>query len=230
MKIPPLGTHALIDEALTKEMEAEKSGRGYLGYSEVGDPCERKLFFSFHDKEKVFEPRIKRIFEIGHILEDYAVELLRRSGLSVWNVNPETSEQYRVRHPDYPISGGMDGVVKGLPESDRPHLLEIKTANNNRFKQFVKHGVQKTEVKYWSQVHSYMKHFKLDRCLFMVINKNDSDLYFERIPFDPFEAEVADQKAIRVVTAEKAEDLDRIAKKRTDFKCKWCKYKEKCFG
>ena len=225
--MPKYGVARVIDEAIMKKAR-EKERRNYLGMSEIGEECLRKLWYSYRDMDKVVDDaRVQRIFRLGDHVETIVVGLLKDAGLTVYDIDPDTGKEYRVSDLDDKYGGGIDGVVVGLPESAKPHLLEIKSASNKRFNQLLKSGYEEWDSKYKAQIHSYMHYFKLDRCLVVVYNKDTSELYFERIPVDPFEAEVNKQKAQLVISSE--QKLDRAYKKK-NFKCNWCKYKEGCWS
>jgi len=228
MLIPKLGTARVVDQAIMAEAR-KKERRNYLGMSEIGEPCMRKLWYSYRDPDKtVDDPRIQRIFRLGDAVETIVVKLLRDAGFTVWDLDPATGKEYRVSDLDDNYGGGIDGVIMGLPESNKPHLLEVKSASNKRFNQLVKSGYELWDDKYKAQIHSYMHYFELDRCLVVVYNKDTSALYFERIAVDPFEAEVAKNKAKLVIGSD--EPLEREYRKKEFFKCKWCKYSEECWG
>lgn len=214
MKMPPIGVANLVNDSIAS---APRERRDYLGLSQVGEPCERKLWYSYNNyPAEPPSPKALRIFELGHKIEDIVVDMLRGAGLLVHG------QQVSVSLYDGKVKGHIDGIIEGLPESSKPHLLEIKSANDKRFKEMVKHGVEKTNPTYWGQVHSYMKLTSHDNCLFVAYNKNTSELYFERIKFDAIEAQYQISKAKRVVTS------DQPLEKNESFKCRFCDYKEIC--
>ena len=218
-----MGIYKLIDEGIMKQVEA-KGHRDYLGASLLGEECSRKLWYTFHQPKTVDDPRVHRIFALGHILEDYMIKLLRDAGLTVY-CEDENGEQFGFR--DGLIAGHIDGVVVGLPESSKPHLAEFKTANSKRFKQFCEKGCEAVEPKYWGQCHIYMYKMQLENCLFMVICKDTQQLYFERIKLD---AKYAQSLLERGKMIAESEDMPaRRYTKRTFFKCRFCQWAESCW-
>lgn len=222
MKIPQGGTLKLIDDSISARAESSDK-RTYMGASGLGEECDRKLWYSFHHPKPLSNPRVQRIMDVGHKLEGLVIDWLKGAGLNVYT-ETENGEQYSFS--DEMIAGHIDGVISGLVESDRPHLLEIKTANDKRFSEFEKNGVKATESKYFTQVQVYMKYFELDRCFFIVVNKNDCALYVERIEFDPIEAEWAINRGKEIANAAEAK---RKYKDKNFFKCKFCDYREECW-
>lgn len=218
-----LGIEKLIDDAIVKRAESKES-RDYLGLSSIGTECSRELWYSFHQPEKITDPRLNRIFDLGNKIEDYLIELLREAGLTVYT-HDENGNQFGI--VDGLLAGHIDGVVVGLPESTKPHVLEFKSAKDSRFKEFVKNGY-KSDAKYWAQVQTYMYYMKLENALVVIMNKDDCNLYFERIKLDK---KFAERKILRgKEIAEMTDDIPaRQYTKPTFYKCKFCNYNEKCW-
>jgi len=217
-----LGTIKLIDDAIAKRVH---SPRDYMGASILGKECDRDLWYSYKKPKPVHDPRVQRIFDMGHIIEEYVVGLLREAGLSVYEKD-EAGKQFGFI--DGAIAGHMDGVVMGLTESTKPHLLEIKSANEKRFKDFEKKGVKKMSNEYWVQIHVYMQKFKLDKGLFVIMNKNTCELYFERVDYDKGVADVYLTRGHELVG--QVEEPSRKYKSSTFFKCRFCNYNEECWA
>ena len=120
-----LGTARLVDESIEKRCKSQ-TPRDYLGASILGTECDRQLWYQFHHPKPVDDPRVQRIFDLGNILEDYMIKLLKESGIEVWDVDAD-GEQFGFI--DEEVAGHCDGVAQGFPESTVPHLLEFKSAN-----------------------------------------------------------------------------------------------------
>ena len=75
--------NARIDDALTKS-NGEREPRSYLGGSRLGESCSRKLQYEFlkapRDPGEEFSGKTLRIFAVGHIFEDLAVDWLIKAG------------------------------------------------------------------------------------------------------------------------------------------------------
>ena len=220
-----MGTAKLVDDAIMAEIK-DKKGRGYLGFSQLGDECAKKVWYSYWLPKPVEDPRIKRIFDMGHMLEPYVVSLLRLAGLTVYEVD-ENGEQFGVILEGGKIAGHIDGVITGLPESSVPHLLEIKTANNTNYNQLVKKGVKNFSDTYYGQVQCYMGEMDLARCLFVAINKNNCELYFERIKYDSFIHKALIERGIDIVGG--GDPPPRAYGKSTYYRCNFCNYKSRCW-
>ncbi|MHC4704886.1 MAG: oxidoreductase [Planctomycetota bacterium] len=202
--------------------------RPYLGGSQIGDSCERKLWLGFRwCADRLIEGRIMRLFETGHLEEPRVVADLRAIGCTVFDLDPETGEQFRfVAHGGH-YSGGLDGVVKGVLEAPRtPHLLEIKTHNDRSFKALVKDGVQKSKPLHYAQCQTYMGGMKLKRTLYVAKNKNTDELYVERIEYVPATAKALEKKALRIIEAKTPPTKPN--RDASYFECKWCAFSGLC--
>lgn len=202
--------------------------REYPSGSMIGGECERQVWFQFRYPKKIDDLRVYRIFELGNILEDHIVEILRRK-FTVHAVDSE-GNQFSFKDDTNKLTGSIDGVIEGLPESSKPHLLEIKTYNDNRFTKLCKVGVKESDPKYFAQMQVYMYEMKLEKALFVAYNKNDSNVYTERVDYSESEALMLLNKSKKIYSAKDMNDTDRIAEKSTDYRCKFCQYKEECWN
>lgn len=213
----------IVDDAISVKADKEAS-RNYLGASILGEECARKLWYTYHTPRRILDPRVNRIFQLGHILEDYMVKLLRDAGLKVF-CEDENGDQFGFTEGK--IAGHIDSVLLGVPWNDEPFLAEFKTANSKRFKQFKDKGCEATEIKYFVQCQIYMHKMSLEHCLFMVINKDTQELYYEYIALDQ---EVAERYLLRGhEIVESQLPPNRKYNKKTFYKCKFCDYSETCW-
>lgn len=215
--------HELVDLAIESENEKSEK-RSYMGASGLGVECARQLWYSFHTPKKEFNALTLRKFAVGHALEPVVVEWLKKAGFTLYTVDSK-GEQFGFE--DGVIGGHCDGVIKGIPfNEEEPYLLEVKTANNFYWKEFNKSGIDGNE-RYKGQVHIYMNKFKLKKCLFVVVNKDTQELYFEIVEYDEFEA-------LRLLSrghslAVETEPPARHYESKSYFKCKYCSYYKECW-
>lgn len=228
MILPKNGTELLVDESITANY---KNGReDYLGFSQIGEECERKIYYDLHSKKEIPEPIMIRLFGLGHLLESEIIRILREAGLTIYDIDPETGKQFQVRYFNDQFRGSPDGIIVGLPESKVPHLLEIKTYNDKRFTELKKSGVKISDPKYSSQMQINMAAFELTRGLLVAYNKNTSELHYERLDFDPFDAALLMAKGQRILSAKSDEELDKAYPDQNFFKCKFCSHRKRCWG
>ena len=215
----------LLNSSIQKKIDKSEH-RDYMGASGLATQCDRALWYSYHQPKKDFPPRVQMIFDMGHIIEDYLVKIFRDAGLTIYN---EDSSGEQFGFVDGFIAGHIDGVITGIPGDDDPHLLEFKSSNDKRFKDFQKKGCQAVEPKYWGQCHIYMHKMNLKKCLFVVMNKNTCDLYFEIINLDPIYADSLLLRGEELVAQTVEREVRKRYKTSTSFGCRFCSYKEECW-
>lgn len=218
-------TIAAIDAAIV--------GNAHRGFdlvirgSSLGHKCERHLWYKFrwaHDPEE-FDGKKLRIFDTGNVEEDRMVDWLRRAGVTVEAVDPETGQQWEVSALDGHLKGHADGKAQGIMEAPvTAHLLECKTHNDKSFRQLKSLGLRPAapsegaKPEHVAQMQIYMHLLGLTRAFYLAKNKNDDELYAERVPYNPAHAAALMAKAERILAA--ARPLDRISDDPEYFICK----------
>jgi hypothetical protein len=225
----PQPTIDAIYAAHKKRGESEPA-RGYLGGSELGQECDRRLWYSFrHVGREPFDGRMYRLFDTGHREEARIIADLRAIGCTVHDVDPATGKQWRFDACDGHLSGGLDGVVIGLPESpERPHLLECKTSNKKNFDKLEREGVEKAKPVHFAQMQLYMGLSELTRAVYVVVCKDDDSLYVERVRFEPRTFKALLMRANRIIKAESPPD--RLSEDPAFWVCKFCPFASHCHG
>jgi hypothetical protein len=197
----------------------DKTRASYLGMSEIGGECDRALWYSFRGFPAApFDGRVVMLFRFGDHIEQDIIHWLRQAGYRI------DGQQDSFEDHDGLFRGHCDGIVYGV--TDQPHILEVKSCNKRSFESFVRHGVQKTQPKYYAQCQCYMGYAGLERALVAVQCKDDSALYFERIYFVRSDFEALRQRAYTIITA-------NIAPAQMDSgstACQWCRYRGCCWS
>jgi hypothetical protein len=196
----------------------------YLGMSQVGDPCERKLWYDFRKfTRKPFEGRMALLFNEGDIYEEKLVKYLTLAG---YGIERTGKDQLEFSDFDELFKGHSDGLIHGVTR--RTHVLELKTANKNKFASFQRFGIQKTYPVYYSQAQCYMGYSGFERALFVVYCKDNSNIYTERIHFIRQDFEALRQRALRIISAN--EPLSRAFDSSAVMDCQWCDYRLHCWS
>ncbi|MCP4552487.1 MAG: oxidoreductase [Bacteroidetes bacterium] len=195
--------------------------RPYLGMSQIGHSCERYLWYSFRwCYQEILSARILRLFERGHREEPAVIKALESAGIRVWGDQTEISTCHG--H----CKGHNDGICLGVIEAPKTeHLLEIKTMSDKYFKEMKKSGLKVSKPIYYAQMQMYMKHLKLKRGLFISVNKNDDDLYIERVYPDNELVKELERKAESIIFSELPPKKKYIS---TWYECKYCSAKNIC--
>ncbi len=216
-----------------------ESQRPYLGASAIGKPCLRQHWYSFRwSKPAEFSGRLYRLFQSGHLQEPRVLDDLKGIGCTVYGSDPATGRQWTFVEPTSGghFQGNADGIVTGLPQSPKtPHILEIKTSSAKMFAEMQKSGVKKAKPEHYAQMLMYMKwsvdQFKEDGChraIYIVVNKDNDDIYTERLEFDKVEAQAIIDKALTIITA--TEPPVGVSDDPTWYECKFCDYHSICHG
>lgn len=234
-------TVAEVDRRLEKIGRKEKP-RDYLGMSEVGDECYRKLWFILHDRTtEKFSARTLRIFKAGHRIEADIIRDLELAGYKVSGRQkvfrdfqskctcsecPTLAEDPEP-HNKWMFKGHSDGILEGILESKVPHVLEVKSCSEKNFKLFLKHGVKDHPVygeKYYAQAQLYMGYSGIKRTLFIIENKNTSERIQFRVKYVAKDFKALKAKAKIIIEAKYPPP--GISENPTWFKCKLCQYND----
>lgn len=220
-----LKTPCSVTERIEAWYVANNEPRARLGLSGIGHPCKRCLWYQYHGHVgKQPEGRVLRLFKLGHDLEGRIKADLRGAGYTV------TREQELVSFhlDDTILYGHIDGVIAGLHESHKLHLLEIKTAGSKQFAALQRAGsYEQWQPKYKAQVHAYMLGIGLDRALAVVYCKNDSSLYCERIRLDKDYIVRLLAEVFAAIVQE--EPPERKCPRADWYEAKWCNHREECW-
>lgn len=213
------------------ERSAGPRHRSYLGASEIGEPCPRRLWYSLRNASdgEAIEGRVYRLFETGHREEARLIENLRAIGCTVWDRDPATGQQFRYTALDGHLSCGLDGVVLGVPEAPQtPHLLECKSSNRKNFAALQKDGVEKAKPVHFAQMQMCMGLADLTRALYLVVCKDDDSIYAERVNFNAAVFKALMEKAAFVVRSESPPD--KISSNAGVPPCLFCPFRALCQG
>lgn len=178
-----------IDKAW-EEKEGQVKPRPYLGISSLGYKCPRRLWLQFRwifKDEK--SGRMYRLLNVGHREEDVAAENLKMAGLELQFIGDNQMEY----DFGYHIKGHPDGLIlSGVPGAEKTkHIWENKTSNKKNFDALVKaQSVQTAKPEHYAQMQLEMLGskmflgYQIDRALYTVLCKDNSELYAERVKFD----------------------------------------------
>lgn len=219
--------NAVLDEAALREQREAR--REYLGASAIGSECLRKVQYDWQ-VDSTFPARTKRIFQRGHLFEDITVKALAQAGFRMERDTPRT----RFEAVEGSFRGHADGVIlDGPPLLQYPCLWEHKALGSSGWKKLEKDGIEKAYPQYYDQCQLYMAYLDLtdNPALFTAVNSDNCEILHISVPFDAQAAQAASDRAVLIIKATRAgELLERIAKAPTDWRCKMCSHKERCWA
>jgi hypothetical protein len=222
---------AAADRAL--EAAQEKRFRSYLGMSQIGDECPRKLFYSFRQAMRPnFDAKTLKRFADGHASEAVAVARLKAvDGIELHDLDSE-GEQFGFKDLGDHFSGHMDGVILGLLQAPKTwHVLEIKASaawkdlDKAKAKFGDKSALREWNETYYAQAVLYMDYAGLDRHYTIVVSPGGREWTSVRTEANPIHAATLKAKAERIIFTDTAPD--RIGGP-DSFACKWCDFYGPC--
>ena len=182
-KIPD-GLHTITAKVARHYESKPDATRYHLGASLIGHHCERWIWLSFRwvVVEKI-PGRIRRLFERGHREEQVMRAELEAIGCKF--DRPAHEPQARVNLGGH-VSGSLDGIIEsGLPGAEKTrHVVEFKTHNDRSFKDLTRNAVRASKPQHWVQMQVYMHGTGAERALYYAVNKNDDEIYPERVRYD----------------------------------------------
>lgn len=190
--LPPNDTVSLIYREKERLAKLEPP-REHLGASVIGRKCAREIWYMFHwVVERGFDGRMERLFEAGHAAEERIANDMRSIGILVHTVDerfitPENPKpQFRIGMFNGWFGGSMDGCAFFIPEAPKTwHVVEFKTHNAKSFALLRKLGVEKAKYEHYCQMQIYMGMTGMTRAFYTAENKDTSELYKERVRFNP---------------------------------------------
>ena len=201
--------------------------RSHLGASQLGRECAREVWYSWRWTTKPnFPGRIVRLFNRGHLEEPRFLAMLSAIGCEVWFAD-EKGEQFRIGGYRGHFGGGVDAVIRGIPELPGESILgEFKTHGEKSFEKLRNEGVRSSKFEHYVQMQKYMGKLGLAHGLYMAVNKNTDELYAEIIEYD---SDVFNRMELRVVMLIDAkEPPGRISETPGWYKCKFCDHHSVC--
>lgn len=206
--------------------------RTYLGMSGIGRKCAREQWYTWRwVKDRVIDARTNRIFKRGDLEEPRIVSDLEAVGIIF------SDDQLEVTHITGHCLGHIDGIARNVPGAEKTdHLAEFKTMKNSKFNALNKKALllgfedalKELHSDYWCQVQAYMGYLGLTRCLYVITNKDTEERIYERITFYPQQFELIKERIMDILSHE--QPPTRISEREDWYECKWCDFKEVCFG
>jgi hypothetical protein len=215
--------------------EAENEAWDGLGFSpsDLGSECDRALWLKLHwaPAQEQFDGRMLRLFETGHIQEERLIADLRRAGIEVYDVDPDTGKQFLARALAGHVRGKLDGIAtSGVPEAPaKVHVVECKSHGLKSWNALLKAGTVKLgKFEHWAQCQVYMHIRGIDRALYVAVCKDTDALYCERVEYDHDWCTHLMARLERILGMERPPAPVSTSDKSPV--CQWCRAKPICRG
>lgn len=225
--------NAIVDAGIDAA-GAKEQPRNYLGASQIGDECARRVQYEItHAPGEPFLARIRRIFQRGHVGEDMVASWLRLAGFELSTLKPD-GDQYGFMRAGGKFGGHCDGILTGGNDIlTYPALWENKVLGSKGYKAALKDGIAKAHPKYAAQVSLYQAYLDLadNPALVSVTNADTMEIYYEPIEFDAVRAQEASDRAVHILRATAANELlPRVSNTPEGWPCGYCQRARHCWG
>src|SRR5258708_32880430 len=203
----------------------DQGHRNHLGASELGDECWRKLWYGFRwTKQEKFDGRMMRLFNVGHSAEPRFVSYLKGIGFEVKEFD-ENGKQFRVSGAMGHYGGSLDGMCKAPAkyELSKDIIISLSFKTNNTgagYNKVVTDALSKSKPKHWAQECQYGYKTGIKYCIYMIENKNDSDITVKIVELDWNLGAQLEKKANDIIFSK--EPPPRISDNPSFFNCKFC--------
>ena len=183
--------------------------------------CDRAMWFSLrnathirHDAQKL------RTFAFGHAVESLVIGWIIAAGIKIHKQQGELLNKH----------GKPLGHIDGIGEyDDEFFLVEVKSANNKAFNAMAKSGPPDY---YYAQTQLYMHHSpqlskngrRLERCLFVVLNKDTSEMLATWIDYSAVYAASETDRMNNVI------ETESVPAPTKDYRCAMCDHQDVCAG
>lgn len=233
MAILPTPINHTVD-AIYKALAARSRQGDSLGIP-MGDAaaeCDRQTWYKFRWSAplEIIDGQKERRFETGRREEDRLLDDLEAAGVEVIRFDPATGKQFTARLANGWLRGKIDARASNIPEAPKTiHIVETKSHKDRSFKELQKHappkgdGLKKSKPDHYAQVQAYLHSESLTRALYLAVNKNDDQLYSERIEYDAAYCLAMEARVQRIVSTDRAPPkLHDDPTTRAAFACGWC--------
>jgi hypothetical protein len=222
--------NVVVNDAIERAvMQTAELPRPYLGASIVGGECQRKIQYDWWCTP-THSARVKEIFERGHYFEERTRQLLSKAGFTF-----APTEALEFSALNGLLKGHADGKIVAGPEHYRliyPLLWEHKALNAKNWRALERDGLDKTFPQYAAQVALYQAYLDVTNpALFTALNADTCERLHLIVPFNAERAQAWSDRAVSIIEATRAgELLPRFTDDQTDWRCRICSHRERCWG
>jgi hypothetical protein len=217
-----------INELIERAEPPEANVRQYLGASSVGSECLRRVQYDWL-VDPQHPTRTRDIFARGHFFEEVSRQHLQRSGFRF------ASGELRFVAAGGLFRGHADGILNAgprLPGVAYPCLWEHKCLGAKGWRNIERDGVEQAYPQYAAQVWLYQAYLEVTEhpALFTATSADTCERLHVLVPFNAEQAQAWSDRAVTVIEATRCgELLPRITDDPTDWCCKMCGHRERCW-
>ena len=208
----------------------EPNTRKYLGASAIGSECLRRVQYDW-----VCDPqhptRVRDIFARGHYFEEVSRQHLIRAGFRF-----APPERLSFVAADGLFRGHADGILVAGPQlagMGFPAVWEHKALGVKGWRAIECDGLERACPQYAAQIWLYQAYLDLTTCpaLLTATNADTCERLHLLLPFNAEQAQAWSDRAVAVIRATRAgELLPRCCDDLTDWRCKMCGHRQRCWS
>ena len=229
--LPPSVTSNNVSVSYDKWFNTEERVREdkVLYFSEVGDPCPRRLWYKYNMPSVADKPDGRALlkFFYGDILEELVLNVAESAGHSV------TSKQERVTYEvgdGWVVRGRIDAVIDGVP-------VDVKSVTKFSEEKF-KYGLQDDPFGYYQQLNGYATVLNSDSAGFVTIQKELGHVNYYPIEVNRGLFRMQAESAVETVSLPNPDSIKRLEpvaasktskNKKLCTSCSYCNYKKQCW-
>lgn len=226
--------------AMRKVLEdnQDASRRNYLGASEIGDPCARKIWYNYNNypRKRIESPGLMAI-EDGHRTEDLTAARLRMvGGIHLVTHNSDGSQ---MGFSDFggKFKGHLDGLIVGLLQAPKKwHVWENKSCGHKKFQEFKnaknkygeKDALENWNFIYYIQHQIYMHYYECNRGYLTVAYSGGRDYESCRTEYKRDVALQYIDRAKSIIEA--TQPPKKISEQSDYYMCRFCPFADICHG
>lgn len=137
-----------------------------------------------------------------------------------------------------PVFVTLHKLLREYLDEQLPLVWENKVMSDSIWRDVRRNGVAASKPVYWGQAQTYIAYLSddiekefgspLKGALFTALNRDTGEILVELIKPDLEAAQILSDRALRVVDSETPEEMPRLAKDPSDWRCGMCPYRVRC--
>lgn len=219
-----------IDRAYTEDQRRAKALR--LSPGDLANECERAVQYKFRwaYEPEAFTGAMLRMFSSMKIAELGIITGLKRAGLTVYDLDEASGRGFSATAVGGHLYAKIDAVASRVPEAPaKMHFVKAKSFKEKSFRALKKDGVAAARPDHYALSQVVMHAEGLERTLYIGHNRNDDELFVERIRYDVLDATKLMAKAERIVTEPQLLPKSHDdPKSKAAFACGYCPARHVC--
>jgi CRISPR/Cas system-associated exonuclease Cas4 (RecB family) len=220
-------------QAIYAAYEGKRSPlRPYLGVSQIGQACLRRIWYSFRwCGGEDHGGRMLRLFETGQLEEKRIIDNLRAIGCEMYEIDESTGRQWEFTAVSGHVRGHVDAIGRGVPEAPKAwHVFEFKTHNLKSFTDLQSKGLKLSKPEHYAQLIVYMLLAKIERGMYVAVEKDTDRLYTERLRWEEVKDDAARYLVNAAAIVASKTPPERISPDPESWSCRYCPFKSLCHG